>query len=385
MSVVEDTFNDPRHRRSEELAFVADRLRRQGEHALAQARYGEAGRLELEVARGVGNDGTQRKLRSIFAISAVVYLHRGGLLSEAVRAAHEFLARPEYLQEEGVAELESSLDDALRSRELHGLLGPDVQAVPLEIRLEGGDVRRGLAPTKVIQAREGIVESVLLRVADWRAGYRFRPSGRSAFATALSFYEAPARAASYGIRFFVCSAFNELEEPRVTSVEAVDSFLELAELAVVDPNALKEYVGDQAYSQAFLRAFRDLAPDGTLVGRVSISSPGTANDGLTARFLPEHRIALSTSLAAVTRSHDSVRGVLKSIRLHKGRAISVEDDKGATHVFVLPTSEHDDTIGLKLNRRVEVTATRVRRRNGTFHLVVDDVIVAEGEGDEDVG
>lgn len=188
-------FDDPAHRESEELAFEASRLLRNGRTDEATRKYIAAGRLELSVARAIDHT----KLRSIFAIGTVACFVHGRDWDEAARTAHEFLAHPERLTPDGVRELEDLLDQALRSRELAAVVN-DGGLVPLEIRLEGGHIGRGIAPTKLVQEREEVVEALLLRIAEWKAGWEFRDRGASAMAANMQFYEAPARAASYGIR-----------------------------------------------------------------------------------------------------------------------------------------------------------------------------------------
>lgn len=379
MSLAESTFNDPRHRRSEELAFLAERAARRGDIIFALDKYAESGRLELEIALNLGVDGTDvfsAKLRTIFAISAVTLLSRGHVWGEAIAASHLLLSRADLLLEEGTHELESLLDTALRSRELYDHLGADAEAQALEVRMMGGEVRRGLAPTRAVQAREQIVESALIRVADWLGNQPFRTSGKSGFAGNILIYEMPARAASYGIRLFVCSKGNLEDARRVSPAQAVDGFLELGRLAASDPEHITDRVGDNAYSRLFLQAFHDIAPDGDSVGAVRLSTPALGASNATAHFLPVHRQRIRALLAQGHRSERPVYGVLRAIRLSGHRGISIEDDNGTTHTYSLAPGEHDDTIGVKLNRRVAVTARRARRSNGTYHYVAHEILLS---------
>lgn len=72
-----------------------------------------------------------------------------------------------------------------------------------------------------------------------------------------------------------------------------------------------------------------------------------------------------------------MEGVLKVVSLRRPRRISVETDDGATHDMKLPSAEHDDTIGPKLNRRVHVSATRAQRPDGTIVVTANDIVLVE--------
>jgi hypothetical protein len=379
-------FDDARHRKSEELVFAADRHARAGRLDDARHVYALAATPELELARELGLDGTQPELRLLFATSAITCLVRAGLLDEAARVAHEFLARPELLVTP--SELEALLDDALRTRELLAAMGSDAQATPLELRLEGGRVHRGIAPSRVVQEREEILEALVFRVADFKAGRPFRKAGRSVFASKFSFYEAPARSASYGIRFFVASTGqSSVLGTDVSPRDAVDGLLELATIAAErGGEGIRAEVEGEAYANAFIRAFRDLAPDGTSVQSVSFSSPTSIYRRDLASFSPVVRAGLSRMLVAQGADQRFfVEGVLKVVSLRRPRRIVVETEDGATHEMKLANAEHDDTIGPKLNRKVHVSATRARRDDGTLVVTADDVVLKEDEDERGAG
>lgn len=107
-------LKDPRGRRSEELAFEAERAHRAGDQERARALYAQAAELEGEVAREVPD--AEPRVRSVLAISAVALWLEAGRHDDAARAACEFLARPEALTEQGKAELEALLSRAFRER-----------------------------------------------------------------------------------------------------------------------------------------------------------------------------------------------------------------------------------------------------------------------------
>jgi hypothetical protein len=376
-------FDDPRHRQSEELVFEADRHVRAGRLDEARRAYAQAAVPELELARGL----TDPKLRGLFASSALTCFLRARAWDDAARAAHAFLAEPDLLDSDGVDTLLSLLDDALRSRDLFAMIGDDGDAAPLELRLDGGRVRRGIAPSSLVQEREEIAQALVYRVADFKAGRKFRKAGPSAFMAKLALYEAPARAGSYGIRFFVASVGQtSVPGTDVSPTQAVEALLELARVAAEDgPEGIREAVPDTAYATAFIRAFRDLAPDGTAVATVSFSSPLSLYGREVARFSSSSRRALSRALVDPQAPDSfSVIGTLKAVSLRGKRRIVLVADDGGTHTIRLRGAEHDDTIGPKLNRRVEVTGTKRTTDDGTVVRVADDIVLVEDEG-VDVG
>lgn len=376
-------FEDPRHRESEALAFTADRHARAGRLDEARRTYALAADPELELAREIGRDGSQPQLRSLFSTSAVTCLVRAGLWDRAIREAHDFLARPELLATPD--DLEALLDDALRTRELLGAMGDDAETAPLELRLAGGRVFRGAAPSRIVQEREELLEALVFRVADYKAGRPFRKAGRSVFASKFSFYEAPARSGSYGIRFFVASTGQgTVPGTDVSPRDAVDELLGLASIAAErGGEGIRAEVEDEAYANAFIRAFRDLAPDGAAVESVSFSSPTSIHRKNLASFSPTARERLSRSLIDERSDRRfSVEGVLKVVSLRGRRRIVVETEDGATYDLRLPSSEHDDTIGPKLNRKVHVSAARTGKDDGTAVLTAHDVILLEEDGDD---
>jgi hypothetical protein len=113
---LEPFFDDPRRRRSEELAFFAERAERAGDLASALAKYAEAAELEEENALEVPSEFP--RVRDVLAISAVALWLRAGRWEEAARAGCAFLATPSALTPDGCHELQSLVARAWRSAEL---------------------------------------------------------------------------------------------------------------------------------------------------------------------------------------------------------------------------------------------------------------------------
>lgn len=92
------------------LAFEAERARKAGGQARALSLFAQAAELEYQVALDVPGD--QARLRSVLAISAVALWIDARRYGDAVRAACEFLARPDALTEQGLSDLQALLDRA---------------------------------------------------------------------------------------------------------------------------------------------------------------------------------------------------------------------------------------------------------------------------------
>lgn len=110
---IEPFFLDPRRRRSEELAFAAERADDRGDAASALVQYAEA--AKLEEANALDVPGEVPRVRSVLAISAVALWLRAEQWEEAARAGCAFLAVPNTLTPDGVRKLRSLVDRAWRA------------------------------------------------------------------------------------------------------------------------------------------------------------------------------------------------------------------------------------------------------------------------------
>jgi hypothetical protein len=374
---IRDSFNDPRHRRSEELSFLAERAERTGDLAGALAQYADAARLEEENALAVPGDVP--KIRELFAVSAVSLWLRAERWSEAARAGCGFLAQPDMLTPDGVRALQKLVDRAWRTAEVEQALGTGGTFVPVEAVLSGGLVRQGLAPSTVVTERRDVFAPLLVRAAEWRSRKKYRRAGPSPLANSYEILEAPAVAGSYGLRLYVgASAQQTLDGAAATPRDVVEHFLGLAEAVATGPEALREMVGDDAYTKAFLRSFRDLAPDGRAVGEVALGAMTRGRIDHVATLTPETRERLTVSLRRRAQEKPvSLDGVLKSVNLRGDEPkIGVETVDGV-HVFRIAKGEHDDTIGPKLNRSVRIMGMRRVNEDGEAAEWAEDVLLLE--------
>jgi len=181
-----DSLDDPRGRRSEALAFEAERARRAGEEARARVLFEEAATLEAEVARDVAP--SKPRVRSVLAISAVALRLEARQPEEAARTACEFLARPDLLSDQGKADLEALLERALHERgpvktgservEIEGVLKiVNLRARRPYIGVEtvDGDLSRFFIERGHLEDTLGSKLNRRVRVSGWR---RLRRDGR---------------------------------------------------------------------------------------------------------------------------------------------------------------------------------------------------------------
>jgi hypothetical protein len=350
----------------------------------AVALFTQAAELEYAVAREVPAD--KPRVRSVLAISAVALWNEARRYDEAARAACEFLARPEMLTEQGRADLQGLLERAFRERALARALGDMGDAIPLEIKLDGGLVRRGIAPAALVRERQEVVTALVVRAAEWRLRKPFRKAGGASqeILDGVRFFEAPATPASYGIRLYVASGRPGTQGGQagasIGPEQAVAEFLAIASAAREGPEALRARVDDEAYLKTFMVGFRDLAPDGATVASVVFSSPTWRTQAAALHFEPRHRHDLTKGLLAqLTPVHRvEMEGILKVVNLKARRPyLGVETDDGDLAQFTINRGELDDTIGPKLNRRVRVSGVRKLRRDGTVTKEALDIALLE--------
>lgn len=381
--MIEAFFDDVRHRESEELAFFAERAERAGNLTQALADFAKA--AALEEANALDVPGTQARVRTLLGISAVSLWLRAERWDDAARAGCALLSRPDELTPDGGRELRLLVERAWRYAEIKLAFGENTAYAALEARLSGGLVATGVAPYLVVAERRDVLAPLLFRAGELKENRPFRKAGPSALSATLAIYEAPAIAASYGLRLYVTARGPQqfIEGAAVTPRGIVEAFLEIAGAAAEGPERLATVVQDPQYEKAFLRGFRDLAPDGATVGEVSFSTVARGRPLIRATLGPEQRSNLTKSIAAASREKPvTVEGVLKTINLRGQKpSIAVEAEPSVAR-FRLRKGEHDDTIGPKLNRRVRVVGTEKKHRDGEVEYWASDVLVIEDAATE---
>lgn len=276
-------FGDSRRRESEECAFLAERLERQGKFEDAKAYYRKAASLETEVIMDLVN--APHRVRSVLAVSAVALWFKCGDIANAQKHAHRFLSDQDSLNPEDRVELERILQMCWQNRTMRELesSGNYTEVAPLELKLTGGYVQTGLAPVSVVRNVQEKAYSGIVRTTEHQMRMPFRPTGRasSRINDLLSVFEVPAIQASYGIQFVVASKvakpqaqikFGEDSNGACPAGKVVSTFLEYADIVSKQPEHLRNRILDRRYRHALLVTFCELAPDGRQCEQVRLSS-----------------------------------------------------------------------------------------------------------------
>jgi hypothetical protein len=381
---IERFFQDPRRVRSQELTALADRAEDDGDLAAELGYYAEAARLEEANALDVPAEAS--KVRTLLAISAVALWLRAERWDDAARAGCLFLSQPEKLTPDGPEEIRKLVDRAWRTSEVQRTLGPGAVFVPVEATLSGGLVRQGLAPSVLVAERRDVLAPLLVRVAEWQSHKKYRRAGPSTLASSYEILEAPAIAGSYGLRLYVGSTSAQIDAGAAASPkDVVEQFLALAGAVASDPEELRRIVGDSAYATAFLRGFRDLAPDGKAVGQVALGAMVRGRISQAAALTVETRQSLTHALRRRGEEKSAIvtlEGVLKSVNLRGDAPRIGIDTEAGMRVFRIAKGEHDDTIGPKLNRSVRILGMRRVNDAGEADDWADDVTLIEDAADE---
>ncbi len=373
--MIERFFDDPRHRRSEELAFNADRAERKREFRTARHMFTEAAQLEQANAAEVPNE--YARVRSVLAISAVTLWLRAHRWNEAAAASCQFLANPGGLTEQGNMELRALLERAWRSGDAQRDFGAQESYASIDVSLSGRRVGFGMAPTNVIASWRAVLPYLLFRVADWKAGLPYRRGGPSRLASYLQLLDASAMSGSYVLRYII----GDNEEFRTSKTDPVPSdvvgaFFELSEAAAKGPEHLAKVVQEPEYVGMFLQAFRDLSPDGVSVGTVKLHGIAADMPLSTATLTPDTRAHLDRALGAKetkTRRRIVADGVLKTVSLKAWNPKVGLVVDGRTMHFAIDLHEHEKTIGGKLNHRVRVVGWESRTAYGVVERFAERI------------
>lgn len=363
---------DPRRRKSEDLAFRAEREWAAGAREEARRLFTEAASIEFEVAMGAPD--TAPKARGILAVSAASLWYKAGEFARAKRVAYTFLAT-DSLTESARAELEQLAERCSRESELLKLTN-DAGMVPVEIKLQGGRVGVGVAPEGVARRRRDAFASLLMRTAELEANHVYRDRGQSELHRNedIELLEVPALAASYGVRFYVSTGAQQKmpSEQVVTPARVVERFLTLAGQAAAGPAALRRALGDEQYANAFLAGFGEIAPDGADVATVACSAPTWMMRSSGPVFDPSHRRDL---IAAVTDpalrdarpGEKLVEGVLTKVQLMR--------EQGWAELDV---GEEKPTVVAINDKRLRAKAATLRASPGDIRVRVYATVARAG-------
>lgn len=347
-------FDDPDHRACEALAREADDLEREGRDA--RLKWAEAARLESDVLGRITD--AYPKGRTIFTVSAASLWLRADRWAEAKQILYRALSQPERLVPGATKDLEQLLQDAIRGEELAASVAGRPYQV-LDARLDGGTVGRGFAPAQLLAQARTTFTALTYRIADLELERPFRARGQSELMRSLPLFETQGRTASFGLRFVLTTAEPALTDDRPARV--AERFLELAAAAAAGPDELTGAIPDRAYRLAIATAFRDLAP---APGRLATISFGVGRHMArpTIAFSSTTRERLNQLLETGAHEVAPLTGALKNVVLEsKHPYIEILGDDGAVGRYRIDPETHADTIGAKVNRRVEIIHETRRR------------------------
>ncbi|NOU33846.1 MAG: hypothetical protein HOO96_38625 [Polyangiaceae bacterium] len=378
MKPPKNPFLDPRRAKSDELAQKAEVAWRAGDRVAAREHFANAAELEEAVAVTVSVESP--RVRSVLAISAVALWYKADELKRAKRVAYRFLSG-DGITVQGVAELERLVDRCCREEEVDPLYRDGVGTIPLDLKLDGGQVRRGVILASEARARRESMASLLVRTAELEAREPYRERGESEMERhdKIQIYELPALAASFGLRFLLATGTQQeiSGTSTVTPDAVVARFFALARAATAGAGAIAREVADAdpQYARAFVTGFGQIAADGTAVGSAVFSSPSwkVADVAQPVELTPEHKQELRAASAAAaerTQRPGEVRleGVATATFGHTGNYLTIVDEKDREEHTVLLVGQTDRVKVARVfeddghKTRVRVFATKGQHR-----------------------
>lgn len=348
------------HRRSEELAVVAHEHVRRGDLSSATELFAAAGRAEMDALIEAPRD--KPRTLGILGVSAVALLHKGANLPEATKAAHFVLGME--LPKFAVTELRSILQ-AIWNEEAQIDAGKSFAGSQVQVSVRGGHILSGGAPAELILGKMQIVQSSIIRVAEWLWGIPLRVHGppSAALLSAIRpwIFQAPPGSYQFSLaleRPRELDLFSEAPPP----VEQITSrFLSIMREATLSPGeGLVEMVPDRGYRTTLLKLARSLAPTGKSIEQIIMSEVGSSP----VVFSTQSRQAIRDALRGEVPEPEGdeppkeFRGALRALDLNRDW-LEVQTSEGSVRIVGL-TETVDDVIGPMVNHQVAVRAKVVR-------------------------
>lgn len=281
-------LDDALAREVDDYAWRAEQAHRRGQPQEAAELYAQAAKLEERAAESA----SEAQLQSTLAVSSVALWYKAGRWAEVERLAHAWLACADRLG----AEAREQLRDLLARAWVEAQIDPAAveQTLPIELRLIGGEVRRGLAPAKLVRRMQASLVNLLERIAEWKQGLRYRErAGDRAGDRATEHVEilqAPTLAPSYGIRLYVRSSRSD----ELSTEELLRTCFELLEASADD---WEELVTDPRARRALLECVRELCADPEHIAEVVCTCPTWRLTLPELRLDAEHRAWIDRALA----------------------------------------------------------------------------------------
>jgi hypothetical protein len=276
-------FDEALAREVDDYAWRAEQAYRRNQPREAAELFARAAQLEERAAEALREGPIQ--VRSALAVSSVALWYKAGRWDELEQLALRWLAQADQLTSDACGQLRELLQRAW----IEAQIDTDelAQTLPIELHLLGGEVRRGLAPAKLVRHRQTWLVGLLERVAEWKQGVRYRSSER--VPERVEILQAPTLAPSFGIRLYVRST----NPDELSTEQLLRSCFELLEASAEE----WEQALELRYRRGLLECVRELCADGDQIVEVRCSSPTWRVSLPEVRLDAEHRARLDRLLA----------------------------------------------------------------------------------------
>lgn len=253
------------HRQAEVLMGRADALAAQGQRRQAADAYARAARLEIDAYRAIPAERV--RTRGIVAVSAVSLLRKAGLLADAARNAHRFLA-DDSLTAGSHDELDVLLDD-IRNEQRFNRQGRVLGQDRFEWILRGPSVGHGIATLETVLLKGEQIGHLAVRVYEYLAQLPLRTKGPAdpAVREGLDVVVSQPAAGSYRFTVQFSMPSHQMgmfeDQTPIDPGRLGDTFGDiLSRASSLRPESLNEVVPDEGYRDAFFKLVRNLVPDG---------------------------------------------------------------------------------------------------------------------------
>ncbi len=297
------------HRRAMEAAERADLARLRGADEQYRALIREAFGLERQAATLVASSELEPTRSVLHQSAASLALEIGDHRAAEQLIGVGLAGSPPV---ELLAELRSLL------QEVHfrqSLAIDDIELAPNEIQFSmiGGQVGEGIAPSDEFTRRVEILDMLVFRSAERKAGRPFRAHGRrdKGLKQDVELFMKVPRAASFAVNFQLgTSGLYPEGDPGVQVVDDIVGCLDLFTRSAIEP--LKAMIDNESYFRNFVALASSMAPDGKRVGKVGIAG---RSGGQTMAVLLKPPSATDARLYSVapeehTAERVTVRGLL---------------------------------------------------------------------------
>jgi hypothetical protein len=355
------------HKRSEELASIAEVLVRRGQDDEAVRRYAEAAEKEEEALLLL--DDEKPRTLGITATSAVALWLKAKEFAKAERVAVLALGRPA-TPEFARSDLRLLLQ-TLWTRAATENAGIKFMPGQVVVSVAGGEVVTGGAPLDLIVGKVQTIQSLFYRTIELVRGMPHRNRGGPVKEVQDSFrpwlFQAPPGSYQFSVAVQE-PAQQKLFGKDVRSDEVAWKFMEILRSTTDQTGErLERLVPQRDYQNSFLKLARNLAPTGRLYSEMTIRSMDDSNGVV---LMPESRAAINRTLKERTgdapkEQRETLRGVLRALHLDRDW-LEVQAEGKLVHVSGLQDAI-DDVIGPMVNHAVTVTVTKLP--NGSLRFV----------------